>query len=273
MKKLLFCLVLGSALLGACKKDNPVFNYVTAPNIYFDWRDTTGVRTDSLIFSFAFTPERTVDTAFLPVRISGDRVAKDRIFKLAVVDTATTAKSGLHYKALEAQYVMPADSGLVHVPIYLYAQDTSLRSHEVKLRIQLVPTSDFTVTDSTFNIAKIRFSNMLVQPTWWVAWSQLGTYSRVRFELLILSTGTTFMYPPADFTHQPAMQFICSSYVSFLGDAFTFVKKHPDLNLQIDQNTDGTYSLYSTSNPAKKWILYPDGNAYHFKDENGVTIK
>lgn len=275
MKKLFCYLILGAgALLAACTKNDPESTYNTPPNIYFDWRDSTGAGAlkDSLLFSFAYTPERTVDTALLPIRISGDRAGKDRIFKLMVVDTATTAKAGLHYKALESQYIMPADSGIVHVPVYLLADDTSLHSHSVKLRIKLVPTSDFTVTDTLYNVAKISFSNMLTEPEWWAYWSQLGAYSRVRFELLILSTGTTVMYPPADFTHQPAMMFICSNFTSFIADPFTFVTKHPGLDLVVTPNADGTYSLYAASNPDKQWILYPDGAAYHFRDENGVTI-
>ncbi|PUZ28713.1 hypothetical protein DCC81_04305 [Chitinophaga parva] len=276
MKKFFCYIILGAgALLAACTKNDPASIYNTPPNIYFDWRDSTGAGAlkDSLVFSFAFTPERTVDTALLPIRISGDRMPKDRIFKLAIVDSATTAKAGLHFKALEPQYIMPADSGFVKVPVYLYAADTSLHSHSVKLRVKLLPTSDFTVTDTLFNVAKISFSNMLQQPEWWAYWSQLGPYSRVSFELLILSTGTTVMYPPADFTHQPAMMFICSSFTSFIKDPFSFVTKHPSLNLVTTANGDGTYSLYATNNPDKKWILYPEGGAYYFHDENGVTIK
>ncbi|WP_165798407.1 DUF4843 domain-containing protein [Chitinophaga costaii] len=278
MKKLLICgMICAAAVMSACKKDTIKSLYTSTPGVYFDWSDSTGTdasRVDSLVFSFALTPDRLTDTALLPVRISGDRMSKDRYFKLALVDTATTAISGLHFKALETQYTMPADSGMVHVPVYLYANDTALHSKQVRIRIQLVPTSDFTVTDSSYNVAKIIFSNMLTKPTWWDMWGQLGEYSRVKYELFILTTGVTVMTPPADFNNQPAMMYALSTFTSFLQDPFSFVRDHPALDFTLEVTDGGAYNFYKTYSPEKKYLLSPDasGIGYHFHDENGNPI-
>ena len=55
----------------ACQPDE-VMQYQSPDNVYFDF--TTAPNRDSLLYSFAYTPELPADTIFLPVRISGLRV-------------------------------------------------------------------------------------------------------------------------------------------------------------------------------------------------------
>lgn len=278
MKKLLICLMLGTATMSACKKDSIDPTYNLSPNIYFDWSDSTGTdasRVDSFSYTFALTPEITADTVYLPVRISGDRSSKDRFFKIGTDDTATTAIAGLHYAALKDQYVMPADSGEVHVPIYFSAKDTALASRAVRISFKLLPTSDFTTTDTKYNVAKYTVSSMLTKPSWWDVWGQLGIYSRVKFELYIRITGLTYMTPVSDFDHQPQMFYALGIFGTFLSNPIQWVANNPNAGFTITEQEDGSYLFYQTAVPTKTFVLLPPDqykNTYHFNNEDGQPI-
>lgn len=278
MKKFLILVMFGAVYMSACKKISTEPSYKQAANIYFDWSDSTGTdasRVDSLAYTFALNPARTIDTEYLPVRIAGDRMSKDRFFKLAVVDTATTAKVGTHYKALDSIYKMPADSGLVHVPVYFYSTDTSLHSKSVHVRFILLPTTDFTTTDLKYNYAKISISNMLTKPTWWDIWSSfLFDYSQVKFGLFISVTGRTSLPLPTDFNNAPIAFFVLNKFQAFLRDPIQWTSDNADQGFKMDPDGNGNYWFYNSSAPTDRYLLQQEEDgSYHFHDENGNAIQ
>lgn len=277
MKKLLMTGILGALVVAGCKKTTE--QIFTAPdNIYFDFQplDKDDPRVDSIAFSFALFPDLATDTVFLPVRIAGLRKSVDRKFKIAVVDTSSTAVAGLHYKALDAEYTMPADSGSTKVPIVLYSSDPALTTKTVRIKFRLVASADFGVTTHEYDSAKIIFSNRLEKPAWWDVWQgELGAYSRVKHELFIRTSGTLDL-PLTNTNAQltPKVLFHTRRFRNFLFDPINWVKDNAGDGYTVEAAGAGKYYFYAISNPEKKYLLElnPGDNRYYFKDENGNRI-
>src|ERR1700761_9188384 len=110
MKKTLLLFLLAAGMI-ACKKSGPLlYNTNSLSSVYFDFIDSTNMA-DSITYTFAFTPGKTVDTIYIPVRISGVRMNKDRQFGMAAMDSATTAVVKTHYAPLRTTYTLPAGQG------------------------------------------------------------------------------------------------------------------------------------------------------------------
>lgn len=277
MKKLMMIALSGALLIAGCKKTVEQI-YTSPDSVYFDFvpADDDDPRIDSISFSFALFPGLSTDTVFLPVSITGTRMATNRKFKLAVVDSVSTAVPGLHYKALEADYTMPADSGSTLVPIILYASDPALTEKTVRVKFRLMPTTDFTVTTREYDSAKIIFSNRLEKPIWWDPWQgEVGAYSRVKHELFIRASGTTELPPTnTDGSVIPKVLYHTRRFRAFLQDPFKWVADNPAEGYAIEQDANGKYYFFSITNPEKKYELElnPADNRYYFKDENGNRI-
>lgn len=276
MKKLLIIGLFGAVCLSACKKAIEL-TYQSPDNVYFDFTDPKDERKrpDSISYSFALFPERSSDTILLPVRISGLRKSVNRTFKLSVIDSATTAIAGTHYKALEATYTIPADSGAVKVPIIIYSTDPALTAKSVRMKFRLVASADFAVSTVEFDTAKVIFSNRLEQPAWWNTWaSELGAYSRVKHELFIRTAGTTEL--PVVFSAEtlPKTLYHTRRFRSFLNNPVEWVAANPQDGYTVESIGGGNYNFFSIANPEKKYLLElnPADNKYYFRDENGNRI-
>lgn len=204
MKQIVRCLYillpLAFGLAAGCKKEN-IFaegNYQDA--VYFA-HSSYDQSIDSLSFTFISQPDSVkLDTIWLPVRIAGKTATRDRQITMTVVDTATTAVAGTHYKLLD--YHMPKDSFVTNLGIVLY-RTADLQDTAVQLTVQLQPNSDFPVlmkdTTSangrlvTDNVYHIRFSDQLIKPTNWDSFLVyiFGTYSKVKYRFIIDVTGRT----------------------------------------------------------------------------------
>jgi len=265
------------SILYSCKKVEEV-RYQAADNIYFNLITDTAkqIRADSILYSFALFPEKASDTVYLPVRISGSRVKTDRKFRLEVVDSATTAVAGLHYQPLEESYTIPADSGTARVPVILLNTDTALANKTVRIKFNLVATSDFQVDYKHWDTLHLIFSNRLEKPVWWDVWiGMLGAYSRIKYELFIRVSGTTELPPTnTDATVTPKVLYFTRRLQAFLADPMQWVKDNPDAGYTITKADDGNYYFYAIANPEKKYLLElnPADNRYYFRDENGNRI-
>lgn len=276
MKKLLTYIIIGSACFSACKKTEEQL-YTAPDNIYFDFNDPArnNQRTDSLLYSFALYPEKSVDTVWLPVKIAGQRRSEARSFRIAVDEKNTTAEADKHYKSLEKEYLMPADSGGTKVPIILFAADPALTGKTVRLKLRLVPSEDFTVTNPAYDSAKVIFSNRLEKPVWWATWQmELGNYSRVKHELFIRATGVTEL--PAAFDAQvlPKVLYSTRRFKNFLASPVSWVAENPQAGYTLEPAGAGKYNFFSIANPEKKYLLElnPADNRYYFTDETGARI-
>ncbi|WP_173002932.1 DUF4843 domain-containing protein [Chitinophaga sp. SYP-B3965] len=276
MKKLFIFGLFGAVCLSACKKAIEL-TYQSPDNVYFDFTDPKDEkeRPDSISYSFALFPDKSSDTILLPVRIAGMRKSVARKFKLTVIDSATTAVAGTHYKALEAEYTIPADSGAVKVPIIIYSTDAALTTKSVRMKFRLVASADFAVTTIGFDTAKVIFSNRLEQPTWWNTWAgELGAYSRVKHELFIRTAGTIDLPLTQNGEVIPKVLYHTRRFRSFLNDPIAWVAANPQEGYTVEAAGGGNYNFYSIANPAKKYLLElnPADNRYYFKDENGNRI-
>src|SRR6188768_91201 len=75
---------------------------------------------DSVAYTFAKYPSRTVDTIKIPVNVLGSPVAADREILLeSLTGTDVNAKEGVHYKLLPP-YKMPANKVSTTVPVIVY---------------------------------------------------------------------------------------------------------------------------------------------------------
>lgn len=262
--------------LSACKKDEiPVYN--ATDNVYFDFRqDIDNDKTDSLVYSFAYFPDKEMDTVYIPVSISGHRVPRARKFILSIVDSSTTAVASLHYLPLEKEYIMAADSGSCLVPLILMNRDSLLKRTTFTIGLTLQASSDFGVAFLLQNKGLVKMSDRLEKPVWWDVWSgELGVYSRVKHELFIRVSGTTELPPTqSDYMVTPKALYHTRRFKSFLQDPFRWVETYVAEGYVIVQEYDGNYYFYSSSNPGNKYLLEKnnDDGKYYFKDENGNRI-
>lgn len=267
MKYVIIAIFLITAI-SACKKTPEVY-YRSHDNVYFDFKKA--VDRDSIIYTFAYTPNLEQDTVFLPVRISGIRVGHERKFGVMVVSNGTTAIANTHYQPFKSEYVIPADSGTFQLPVILYNTDAALSEKSVVLNLKLTPTSDLDTTNNSIINARIVFSSKLEQPSWWSFWP-LGNYSRVKHQLWLIATGVREL--TTEGTDAPQSLYYIAKLNTLLTDPFTWVTNNPDKGYVLTQRNDGDYDFYSTENPAQKILLRKNVSAgrFFFIDENGAEI-
>jgi hypothetical protein len=272
MKHRILIFLLACSVMLACKKDEKFLYDVEIDNIYLDYQDE-----EQLTYSFAYTPGLPKDTIWVPVKISGKRVSRERKFQIQATDTGTTAKPDVHYEALKPFYVMPADSGMVRVPIILL-NAPGLDSQSVKLTFQVVGGEDFdNKLPKKTRTKSLLFSNRLEIPSWWMLWvGELGPYSRVKHQLFLISSGTRDLLPQSEFMEIPRSLFYISNTRSLLKFPFSWVDTHPELGYVLTERTDGSgdYDLYQKDAPASKFHLkyFSAADTYIFLDENGNQI-
>lgn len=274
-RNIIFILLLCSAMFG-CKKDKTQL-YSSKDNIYLDYP-----KKDTLNYSFAFNPVQVQDTIWVPVIISGTRVNHDRHFQLYVVPDSTTAIQTIDYEPLKSSYTMPADSGVVHVPVIIKNTDTALVNKSVLLTIRVSGGTDFsTLLDESIRTKKILFSNRLEQPAWWPDWAGLlGDYSRTKHQLFLISSGTVDLVivsgNPTAYLDIPRALFYISNFDAFLTNPFGWVAANPAKGYVLTARNDGTgdYDFYNVASPTKKFHLqyFPQADKYVFIDENGKQV-
>ncbi|WP_224996335.1 DUF4843 domain-containing protein [Cesiribacter sp. SM1] len=261
-------------LLGclACQQDN-VEPYASKDNVYFNYKDDE----NSLSYTFAYNPEKTADTLFLPLAIAGNRVVHDRKLKLAILQEQTTATAGLHFEPLQEYYVLPADSGKLQVPVILYNTDPELQQKTVSIAFTTAASEDFDVLFSERNKFTIEFSNRLERPLWWTLWEdQLANYSRVKHELYLVVVGNVDLLASMEgdaYLEIPRNLYLIDKLRVFLRDPFAWVAQNTQGYI-LEERADGGYDFYHTDNPARALLLQKnesDGR-YYFIDENGQRV-
>jgi hypothetical protein len=269
MNKIITIIMAAVVLITACRKAEKV-TYHSSDNIYFDL-DPYNER-DSIIYTFAYHPEKPQDTVWVPVRISGDRVNADRTYTVKVVDTATTAIANKHYEPLKTSYKVPADSGFGYVPVILYNTDTMMVKRSFALTIQLVSTGDLNTDFSSLITARVVFSNKLEKPIWWDMWLG-GYYSQVKHRLFRLAATTKDLTMVG--MDAPENTYYVDKLRNLLNGPFTWVTNNPDKGYVLTIRSDSTnYDFYNPAAPDNKILLQKDtSNArYYFIDENGKEV-
>lgn len=275
MKKNLLYLLFASIAFFACKKDTKL-TYNSPENIYLNYPNG-----DTLVYSFAYVQGVDRDTIWVPVIISGKRADHDRSFVLSVVDTATTASTPLHYEPLKPTYIMPADSGVVHVPVIIKNIDKDLESKSVTLTLRVSGGQDFgTNLPDTIRKKTIMFSNRLERPQWWGFWEgELKSYSRTKHQLFLISSGTRDLVDfstPDYYLYIPRCLYYIENTRTFLKYPFDWVRQHPATGYVLTKRTDnsGDYDFYNVNAPDKKFLLkyFSSVDQYKFIDEYNKEI-
>ncbi|MBL0742995.1 DUF4843 domain-containing protein [Chryseolinea lacunae] len=281
------CMLL-MTLLFACNADEPL-KYSSADNVYFGSSKEVGLseeeikdkkldkRDSVLSYTFALTPEKTTDTVYVPVSLSGTRVHHDRKFKVVVTSKKTTAESSVHYQPLLESYTLPADSGQTWVPVILYNTDAKLDSQSLFINLKLASTEDFSVDVARKSETAIMFSNRLEKPLWWTLWQgELASYSRTKHALYIIAVGNIDLVANYDGENQyqiPYNLYLIEKLKALLVFPFDWVAEN-DKGYVLTDNGDDTFFLHTEANPAKKYLLkksQEDGE-YYFIDEKGKPI-
>lgn len=258
------------AMFASCKKSDLTL-YDSPASVYFD---LSAFQRDSLLYTFAYTPEKASDTVYLPVKLEGIRSGEDRSFVLKIDPDSTTAIAGKHYKAIDPSYRIPAQSGMLYVPVVLYNTDTLLQYSSVRIKFYLEPTPELGVSMPELSQARLVFSSKLERPDWWSQWMQ-DYYSQVKHQLFIIVTGQTVLTKDQEGgLDAPKNLYFVSLLTAFLNDPAKWVTDHPEKGYVLEKVDDMTYHFYNTDNPKKVIVYRYDGDArrFFFIDENGDQV-
>jgi len=270
--RFLITTLLVTTILTACQKAK-YLTYQSSDNVYFNFRDDSTTDRDSVIYTFAFTPEKLSDTILLPIGISGNRIHKTRQFNVAVTGSGTTAVAGTHYAPLLASYTIPADSGTGVLPLIVYNKDTGLARKAVALDLHLVATGDLQTQFTDLISARIIISNKLQMPSWWHLW--MTNYSDTKYRLFIIATGVTGLAHGTDYgLYAPQSLYFIGLMNSLIIDPLTWVTNNPGKGYVLQQRPDGNYDFYNNATPTQTILVKADAStsSYHFIDENGAFV-
>lgn len=199
MKKILILSILLATLCASCKK-NEIFSFKGTDSVYFQIGAKWNVVEDSINYTFA---GKGLDEAVVRIRINllGNASPHDRKVRVVVDAEETTAMEGMHYQALQDEYMLPADSVYLMLPVIVYNKDETLENRSVILGLQLEGTEDLELGIVDRTKVRLLINNMLKMPSYWDAGlkSFFGAYSRTKHELCILLLGFDFPEDPDDY--------------------------------------------------------------------------
>ncbi|TCC87267.1 DUF4843 domain-containing protein [Pedobacter frigiditerrae] len=276
MKKYIILIIVAITVLIGCKK-NAAFTYESDDNVYLDYPNL-----DTITYSFSYKPSIEQDTVWIPVKISGIRVAKDRKFVMSVVEGSSSAVRGFHYEKLKDFYIIPKDSGVVKVPVIVKNIDTGLVSNSVSLTLRVEGGQDFKGELPAAKRTKtLTFSNRLEEPYWWKYWGQFRGYGRVKHEFFLIVNGNVNLAdmskPSTAFYDIPRTLYYIENVRLFVTYPFDWVKQNPTRGYELKLRTDnsGDYDFYNVNAPSKKFHLkyFKQADEYVFLDEKGNQIK
>ncbi|ETZ22347.1 DUF4843 domain-containing protein [Pedobacter sp. V48] len=267
-----FIIILALLSITSCKKaEEMVFS--NEANVYFDIYNGDK---DSLVRTFAYTPNKAQDTLYLPVRLSGIRTSVARTYHVRVESDSSTAIPEQHYQPLKSTYTMPADAGTAYIPVIMYNKDKALEEKSVSIIIKLIASDDFGVSNPTMLRAKVVFSAKLEKPDWWDTW--LTNYSRTKHELFYITTGQTSMTTGSQGgLDAPKNLYYTGLLTIMMNNPFNWVTKNVTKGYVLQEVTAGnsdSYYFFNTGNPSKKTLLRKNTQTgkYYFIDENGKEV-
>lgn len=216
---------------------------------------------DTTTFSFAFVTEQ--DTIVrLGVRAMGKIASTDRPFAVRVV--STNAQEGVHYDALEPEYMIPADTTDGYVPIHIYREsidpDTTFY-----IELELVPNSYFAqnmpfkeVTESgvtdTLDIRRhvLVFDNKVSEPTIWSSLiSNYGDWTEAKFNFV----NETFNINPGDWYGTDA--YVWMDIMNKVTSGAVFATNYLNSLIAADNYVDFPKDPDNTDPAAKGYMTIP----------------
>ena len=193
-------MLLAVNLIYSCEENDPKgFNGEDA--VYFQTdANNWAITNDSINYSFA---GKNVDTAVvnLLVDLMGNPSDHDRMVKIHINESLSTAQAGVHYEPLKTEYILNAGEMQKAVVLSIALDETN----ELKLGI----------TNRTQVFLLI--SNILMQPTYWKESrmdNQFGPYTRGKHELIIKLLGRDFPATAAEYKAESTYWKNARSYIN-----------------------------------------------------------
>ncbi|HWK07428.1 MAG TPA: DUF4843 domain-containing protein [Puia sp.] len=193
------------ALLQACKKENvPTFD--STPSLYFLSTSHLSPHSvaDSVMASFGYSADNVTDSIIkLPINVIGKTSPVDRVYKVIVVDSGTTAKAGYNYD-LPKNTVIRAGLSTDSLAVTIH-RTPDILYHPLSVTLQLESNENFTINmvndtldaisgkPNYFTIFKVVMEDGLTQPPHW-NWGggplyYFGTFSVKKVKLTSQITG------------------------------------------------------------------------------------
>jgi hypothetical protein len=187
MKKQIISIFLFIGIIGfvSCKQEMPtMFNEPDGINF--------SASSDSVVYSFAKFPNRTVDTLNIPVSVLGSPANTDREISLETVTGAdVNGVSGVHYKLLPP-YKMPANKVTTQIPLVIY-RTGDMDSMSIAFKLRLKDNTSFILGISSKTSIKVKTGYLQKPATWgefggtqWAGYSaNMGTWTKTKYKLIL----------------------------------------------------------------------------------------
>ena len=187
MKKGILYIILLVATLPfvSCEEDVPLL-FAEPDGIYFS------TVSDSLYYTFAKYPNRTVDTLKIPVSVLGKAAEVDRIIRVdKIADSGFNGVEGVHYKLLPP-YTLPAGKITMQIPVVIY-KTGDMDSLSFKFKLRLTENENFVSGISSKAFLKVKVAYLLKPPTWgefggsqWAGFNgNFGTWSKTKYKVIL----------------------------------------------------------------------------------------
>ena len=185
MKKLTLYIIVIALSVAACKKSVPtLFNQ--PDGIHFT------ALSDSISYTFAKYPNRTIDTLKIPVSVLGNATGTDRTITVEkLIASDVNATEGIHYKLL-GPYTMPANKFSTTIPVVIY-RTPDMDSLTKTFILQLKANENFQAGITSKTTLKIKVGYLQKPPTWgefagtqWAGFStNFGTWTKTKYKVVL----------------------------------------------------------------------------------------
>ena len=169
-------------LLASCEKDQ-IGRYDLEHYVYF----TMSEEQDTLL-SFANYPGADTHDLYFEVNLMGNLLASPRAFKLAVIDSLTTATSDLYEFDSEPYFGAGQDKDTIKVTV---KKNAMLKEKDATLVVAVVANESFEPGFVGQRYITIHFNDKDAAPLWWDSTFEIyfGPWSRVKLDALVACTG------------------------------------------------------------------------------------
>ena len=169
----------------SCEEDVPLL-FAEPDGIYFS------ANADSLYYTFAKYPNRTVDTLKISVTVLGKAADKDRVINVdKVTDSGFNGSEGIHYKLLPP-YTLPAGKISTVIPVVVY-KTGDMDSLFINFKLKLSENENFISGISSKAFMRIKLGYLQKPPTWgefggsqWAGFNtNMGTWSKAKYKVIL----------------------------------------------------------------------------------------
>jgi len=226
MKNTVYLILSGFLFFAAACDENNDGYYDNQPRLYFP------AETDSLNYSFGDKlPEYNRHIVYFPVKMLGPKATREMKFKVSLDPEKTTAREGVHFTALAAEYTFSVDSVNAYIPIELLRDEIPEEeiTYRIVLHIEASPDFELGIKENLTGI--LTFNNFLEEPGWWqnMFFSYAPNYKPGMYQRLIAYYG-----------HPLEESYVWSNYLEvmaiFKTQVYDYAQEHPELGWQFNEN-------------------------------------